>query len=203
MLKNLTYEELEAWCVSMGEPPRRAEQIWRWMYYKHPYISSFQEAVGTQNGFSAAFAAAAGQVASLEGGLQLEEVVAAADGTTKLVLKLTEGEGRGSSVEAVLIPAQHRSQGKLRLTLCVSSQVGAGCVEGRGTGRGQGGMIRKHRRETVTREEGRWVEQRWGERQEGREESEAAAAAVSQVFDLQLRSQADGFGALLLTAHLL
>lgn len=124
MLKNLTYEELEAWCVFMGEPPRRAEQIWRWMYYKHPWISSFQEAQGTQNGFSAAFAAAAGQVASLEGGLLLEEVVTAADGTTKLVLKLTEGEGCGSSVEAVLIPAQHRSQGKLRLTLCVSSQVG-------------------------------------------------------------------------------
>jgi hypothetical protein len=42
------------------------------------------------------------------------------DGTRKWVFRV--GEGEGSLVETVLIPAEHRSG--LRRTLCISSQVG-------------------------------------------------------------------------------
>ena len=34
-----------------------------------------------------------------------------------------EGEGKGSTIEAVLIPVVRESGGKKRITLCVSSQA--------------------------------------------------------------------------------
>eukprot|EP00775_Hariotina_reticulata_P001248 gene1248-1588_t len=124
MLKNLTLKELEEWCHSLGESPKRALQLWRWMYYDHNWISSLQETLGRQNGLSQPFINLADPVSSVDGGLLLQQVVAAQDGTKKLVFKLTEGEGRGGSVEAVLIPMLHRKGSRKHVTLCVSSQVG-------------------------------------------------------------------------------
>jgi adenine C2-methylase RlmN of 23S rRNA A2503 and tRNA A37 len=62
---------------------------------------------------------------SLDGGLRLKEVVRAADGTRKLVFELTGGEAAGGSVETVLIPVIRQRGLRDRLTICVSSQVGA------------------------------------------------------------------------------
>lgn len=124
MLKNLTLPELEEWCCAVGEDPRRALQIWRWLYYDNNWVASLQDTLGKQNGFSQRFIDKAQQLASVDGGLLLEQVAAAKDGTTKLVFKLTEGEGAGGSVEAVLIPMTHRRGSRKHITLCVSSQVG-------------------------------------------------------------------------------
>jgi 23S rRNA (adenine2503-C2)-methyltransferase len=33
MLKNLTLPQLQEWCATMNEDPKRAMHIWRWMYY--------------------------------------------------------------------------------------------------------------------------------------------------------------------------
>lgn len=66
------------------------------MYNDNQWISSFAETVGQQGGLSAAFCAKAEQLASVDGGLLLEEVVTAQDGTRKLVFKLTEGAAAGA-----------------------------------------------------------------------------------------------------------
>lgn len=84
-------------CCALGEAPRRAKQLWRWMYYDNNWVSSFHDTVGQQSGLSAAFADKAQALASVDGGLLLEQVVAAQDGTKKLVFKLTEGAGAGEA----------------------------------------------------------------------------------------------------------
>jgi hypothetical protein len=81
--------------AASGESSKRALQLWRWMYYDHNWISSFQETLGRQNGLSHTFINLADSVASVDGGLLLQQVAAAQDGTKKLVFKLTEGEGAG------------------------------------------------------------------------------------------------------------
>jgi len=80
-----------------GETPRRALQLWRWLYYDNNWISSFRQTVGQQNGLSAAFCSKVEQLASVDGGLLLEQVAAAQDGTKKLVFRLTEGPGAGGA----------------------------------------------------------------------------------------------------------
>lgn len=75
-------------------------QLWRWLYYDHNWISTFEETVGHQNGLRQTFCDKANQLASVDGGLLLEQVVAAKDGTRKLVFKLTEG-GAAGAVSAV------------------------------------------------------------------------------------------------------
>jgi hypothetical protein len=78
-----------------GEDPRRALQVWRWLYYDGHWVASLQDTLGQQNGFAQRFIDKAQQLASVDGGLLLEQVASAKDGTTKLVFKLTEGEGAG------------------------------------------------------------------------------------------------------------
>jgi hypothetical protein len=60
-------------------------------------VASLQGTLGRQNGLSQRFIDKAQQLASVDGGLLLEQVAAAKDGTTKLVFKLTEGEGAGGN----------------------------------------------------------------------------------------------------------
>ena len=60
----------------------------------------------------------------MDGGLTLERVQTAADGTRKLVFSLTAGPAAGASVETVLIPVVRRGGSRPRVTVCVSSQVG-------------------------------------------------------------------------------
>ncbi|GFH11905.1 elp3 domain-containing protein, partial [Haematococcus lacustris] len=75
--------------------------------------------------FSAQFKAKVSAAASLSGGMTLQSVQTARDGTHKLVFSLAEVEGgaRGS-VETVLIPMTNRSGTNLRYTACLSTQVG-------------------------------------------------------------------------------
>jgi adenine C2-methylase RlmN of 23S rRNA A2503 and tRNA A37 len=76
-------------------------------------------------------------------------VARAADGTRKLVFRLTCGEGAGGSVETVLIPVVREQGKKPRVTVCVSSQVrragtGAACQGGaRAGGRALSGVLRR------------------------------------------------------------
>lgn len=127
MLKCLTLPQLEAWCGSIDEDPaRRAMQLWRWMFYDRAWIRSLDDAPAdtAQNGFSAGFRAKVAPLATLDGGLELLSEHRAADGTRKLVFKLTAGPGAGGQVETVLIPIVREAGAKARTTLCVSSQVG-------------------------------------------------------------------------------
>lgn len=128
-MKNLTLEELELWCASTGEPPRRAMQLWRWLYggmRPGTYMRQLEDADGDAQSFSAVFKAKLAAAASLSGGLTLQHVAAAQDGTLKLVMAVHPGEGGSDigSVETVLIPMVDRRRGQHRYTVCVSSQVG-------------------------------------------------------------------------------
>ncbi|KXZ47632.1 hypothetical protein GPECTOR_34g791 [Gonium pectorale] len=129
VLKALTLPELEAWCAAEGEPApaNRALQLWRWMYADPPagsWLRSLEETLGRQNGFSAKFIERVSPRVTLDGGLVLQQVVRASDGTRKLVFGLTGGPAAGGSIEAVLIPVVRRAGLRDRLTICVSSQVG-------------------------------------------------------------------------------
>jgi hypothetical protein len=85
-------------------------------------------------------------LASVDGGLELQQVARAADGTRKLVFRLTCGEGAGGSVETVLIPVVREQGKKPRVTVCVSSQVGGAWGPGGWAGRGHGGTACLHAR---------------------------------------------------------
>ena len=61
---------------------------------------------------------------SLDGGLALETVHTAADGTRKLIFRLISGAALGATVETVIIPIVRRGGERPRVTVCVSSQVG-------------------------------------------------------------------------------
>lgn len=127
MVKCLTLPELEAWCASIGEPPaKRALQLWRWMYYDCQWIRTVDDAPAGSvvNGFSGAFREKFRTLATLDGGLEIVNVARAADGTRKIVFRLTAGPGAGGQVETVIIPIVREAGSKARVTLCVSSQVG-------------------------------------------------------------------------------
>ena len=92
-----------------------------------------------QDGFSAAFLAKVSPLTSLlDPGIELAGVRSAADGTRKLLFRVTSGAAQGRTVDAVLIPSPSSSSSASsaaaapppppRLTLCVSSQ--AGCAMG-------------------------------------------------------------------------
>eukprot|EP00891_Asterochloris_glomerata_P001224 jgi/Astpho2/1224/gw1.00023.18.1_t len=91
------------------------------MYSDDLWIKRVEDTLAQQGGFSASFIAQLEPIATVDGGLELQRVHSAADGTRKLVFRLT---GAGFHVETVLIPVV-RSQGRRpRTTLCISSQVG-------------------------------------------------------------------------------
>ncbi|EFJ46352.1 hypothetical protein VOLCADRAFT_105556, partial [Volvox carteri f. nagariensis] len=60
MLKNLTLPELEEWCISVGEPAKRAKQLYRWLYGNRKWIRNLDQADGDPQAFSAAFKAKVG-----------------------------------------------------------------------------------------------------------------------------------------------
>ncbi len=119
-LKALTRPELERWVVEeLGAPRFRADQLFGWIHARR--VRSFE----AMTNLSKPLRAKLGATARL-GGLRLDDVRRAADGTRKLLFTAAQGD----RVEAVLIPMEDR------LTLCVSSQVGckvgcAFCLTGR------------------------------------------------------------------------
>lgn len=63
-------------------------------------------------------------LATVDGGLLLQSIHSAADGTRKMVFQIAHGPAAGGQVETVLIPISREQGSKARVTLCVSSQVG-------------------------------------------------------------------------------
>eukprot|EP00899_Mesostigma_viride_P014061 jgi/Mesvir1/22656/Mv14090-RA.1 len=110
MLKNMTWKEMEAWLVALGESPRNVHQLWTSLYREKHLISDVADLAGV----SKPFAARMQSVASVDA-LQVDKVARASDGTCKILYKLPDG----AVVETVLIPAESG-----RRTICVSSQVG-------------------------------------------------------------------------------
>ncbi|KAI8107234.1 hypothetical protein M9434_001877 [Picochlorum sp. BPE23] len=131
MIKNLSKEELVAWCQSIGEDEKRAYQLWRWMYSDGCWLQNIDDAPAehVQNGFGKSFREKFHSMATLDGGLELAESVTASDGTVKLGFRVTHGSAVGSTIETVLIPVVREHGSKERITLCVSSQIGCnmGC----------------------------------------------------------------------------
>mmetsp|Transcript_28832 Transcript_28832/g.74419 ORF Transcript_28832/g.74419 Transcript_28832/m.74419 type:complete len:452 (+) Transcript_28832:65-1420(+) len=123
-LKNFTLPQLESWCMSIGEPIKRAVHLWRWMYADGNWIHRLSDTFGRQNGVNARFVQATEHLINTDGGLQLQGVARSRDGTRKLLFKLTGGEAKGSTIETVIIPVVRELGQKSRLTLCVSTQVG-------------------------------------------------------------------------------
>jgi 23S rRNA (adenine2503-C2)-methyltransferase len=116
---DLTLAELRDELEAMGEKPFRAVQIFDWLYRRG--ASSFGEFTALprplRDKLAARFAI---------GGLDVADRRESADGTTKVLFRLLDGE----HIETVLIPAGRR------LTICLSTQVGckfacAFCASGR------------------------------------------------------------------------
>ncbi|MDR2160829.1 MAG: 23S rRNA (adenine(2503)-C(2))-methyltransferase RlmN [Desulfovibrio sp.] len=118
-LLELTLPELTRFCTEeLGQSAYRARQIWQWIWRKR--ARSFAE----MSDLSLALRERLAAVAALD-----RPSVAAReesrDGTVKFLLRLADGE----QVETVLIPS-FSQDGRPRLTLCLSCQVGCamGCT---------------------------------------------------------------------------
>lgn len=112
-LKSMTRAELTTWVAeALGEPRFRAAQIFRWIHGRGA------RAFVDMTDLSKALRERLAEIATL-GGLALEDVKVARDGTRKLLLRTSQGD----RIESVIIPMEDR------LTQCVSSQVGCkiGC----------------------------------------------------------------------------
>lgn len=77
------------------------------MYGDKSWVRSLDEADATAHRFAASFKAAVAAAGSLCGGLTLQSVNTARDGTHKLVFALHGGPA-GGNVETVLIPMTNR-----------------------------------------------------------------------------------------------
>lgn len=105
---NLTFEELEAFLLELGEKKFRTKQIWHWLWNK--YVRDFDQMTNVSK--------ATREVLKQKAQIIWPEIVTtqkSKDGTIKFLLKLHDN----SLVETVLIPGS-----KGRLTQCLSCQVG-------------------------------------------------------------------------------
>jgi len=112
-LKSMSRAQLAEWVkTSLGEPRFRADQIFRWLHLRG--AKDFSD----MSDLSKALRDRLSDTARV-GGLTLEDVKVARDGTRKLLLRTSHGD----LIESVLIPMDDR------ITQCVSSQVGCkiGC----------------------------------------------------------------------------
>ncbi|CAM9397401.1 unnamed protein product [Discosporangium mesarthrocarpum] len=129
MLKGMEFSELEDLMSVLGEKRERAVVVSRCLYQSRRLIRDIDEAAvddvgrgkyrlgqGIRNKLRA--------VVTADGGLELEDVKLAMDGTRKMVSRLTSGEGAGKQVETVIIPMVGGRKKAARYTVCVSSQVG-------------------------------------------------------------------------------
>ena len=105
VLKEMTLQELEDFCEQCGEKRTRALHIWRFMYRDGTWMRRFEDAAaanGKQNGFGGSFMRNVPHRATCSGGLHLQSVHTARDGTRKLLFA-TDDDG-AAQVETVLIP---------------------------------------------------------------------------------------------------
>ncbi len=110
-LKNLSWEELEAFVTSLGEKPFRVNQLARWLYGRR--ARTFEEMTDLSKDFRQKMGERA-RISFLEN----LEVKASPDGTRKYRFLLKDCE----TIESVLLPE------KDHFTLCLSTQ--AGCALG-------------------------------------------------------------------------
>jgi len=113
-LTNLTFDELQAWVISLGEPAYRAQQIRQWLY--QGLAHSFAEMTTLPLSLRQRLA----EVATISAGQPQASLVSPDGLTEKVLLALPDG----STIESVLM----RYEG--RQTVCVSTQVGCpiGCT---------------------------------------------------------------------------
>lgn len=131
-LKDMTLEEVEAFIAGLGKERYRSRQIMKWIYRFG--ATSFADMTDLSKAFREELRGRARISA-----LGIEDVQVSADGTRKILFRLTDG----LLIEGVLIP------GKRDRTLCVSTQ--AGCRMGcRFCLTGQYGLTRNLRPSEIT-----------------------------------------------------
>ena len=106
-LLGLTYPEMEAFFLDMGEKKFRAQQVMKWIH--HHQVDSFEQMTDVGKALREKLL----RVAEIRGPKVLHEGISR-DGTRKWVFEADNG----GAVETVFIPDGRRG------TLCVSSQVG-------------------------------------------------------------------------------
>ncbi len=109
---DMTLPELQEYMLSMGEPKFRAIQVWQWLWQK--LAQDFDSMTNVSKNTRAKLA----QNLTILWP-QVTTVQTSRDGTIKFLLTLADG----AQVETVLIPSESR-EGTVRLTQCLSSQVG-------------------------------------------------------------------------------
>lgn len=118
-LLNITYPEFESFIVTnLQEKAYRATQIWQWVWQKQ--ITN----INTMTNIPYAIRSSLSSLIKID----LPKIVTiqySADGTQKFLLCLSDG----SLIETVLIPSIDKA-GNIRITQCLSSQVGCsmGCT---------------------------------------------------------------------------
>jgi 23S rRNA (adenine2503-C2)-methyltransferase len=108
-IKDLSFNEFEAYLLERKQPAYRARQVWQWLYQKR--AASFAE----MTNLSAIFREQLTADFSISR-LEVERRADSADGTVKFLFRLADDR----NIESVLIPEAKR------LTLCISTQVGCG-----------------------------------------------------------------------------
>ena len=110
-LKDLTFEELNDFLVSMGEKSFRTGQIFSWL---HSGVQSFDEMTNLSKNLRLKLS----EVATV-GGLKPIRHLVSKDGTEKILWELSDGE----TVETVVMQYKHGN------SVCISTQVGCrmGC----------------------------------------------------------------------------
>jgi 23S rRNA (adenine2503-C2)-methyltransferase len=120
-LRSLTIEELRERVARKGEPPFRAEQVFRWLHGPGPGGVGSVRALDAASNIPRSLRDALLDEAPLQP-IRLDGVVVAADGTRKFRFRTHDG----CAIESVLIPDDKPERAKL--TLCLSCQ--AGCAWG-------------------------------------------------------------------------
>jgi 23S rRNA (adenine2503-C2)-methyltransferase len=108
-IKDLSFNEFEAYLLERKQPAYRARQVWQWLYQRR--AASFAE----MTNLSAVFREQLAADFSISR-LAVERRADSADGTVKFLFRLADDR----NIESVLIPEAKR------LTLCISTQVGCG-----------------------------------------------------------------------------
>ena len=126
-LLGMSRDQLTRFAVSEGQPAFRGKQLYEALYSKERPLHSLDEISTLPADWRASFASR-GIIVGRSSVLARAE---SSDGTTKLLLKLSDGR----VVETVGIPAEESN--RKRLTVCISSQVGCPmrctfCATGKG-----------------------------------------------------------------------
>lgn len=123
------FPALEKFMMEFGEPAFRATQVWQWIWQR--LARDFDSMSNVSKSCRAKLAER-----TFIGWPEIANIQKSADGTTKFLLALADGE----YVETVIIPSEGRD-GKTRISQCLSCQVG--CAMGcKFCATGQMGLIR-------------------------------------------------------------